>query len=221
MTATNSKAGRPKSSQKRQNREAQLIEAATEIFSRRGYSAASIQEVADAVGMLKGSLYHYIGSKEELLYVIFDEAHREAEALMAATSSMDAPATEKLRYYVKHLVLNALGNLDRTSLYFRDWRHLTGDKLDALIKQRKQYEAFARGLVNDVFQESGIEPNMKPKYVSFFVLGGINWLADWYRPGGTDSASSVAESYAQLVLGTLSGATPHAFGFPVVDDSSS
>jgi TetR/AcrR family transcriptional regulator, cholesterol catabolism regulator len=218
VPATTKSAGQAKPSLRRQNREAQLIEAATEIFSRRGYAAASIQEVADAVGMLKGSLYHYIGSKEELLYAIFDEAHREAETLMAATSSMDAAATDKLRFYTKNLVLNALGSLDRTSLYFRDWRHLTGDKLDALVMQRKQYESFARGLVNDVFKEAGIEPTVKPKYVSFFVLGGINWLADWYRPGGNDSAASVADGFAELVLGTLSGATPFAFGFPATSD---
>ncbi|MCW2830455.1 MAG: hypothetical protein JWP31_1147 [Aeromicrobium sp.] len=213
MPTTQSDAGRPKSSQKRQNREAQLVEAATEIFSRRGYAAASIQEVADAVGMLKGSLYHYIGSKEELLYVIFDEAHREAEVLMSATTALEATATEKLRYYAKHLVLNALSDLDRTSLYFRDWRHLTGDKLEALITQRRQYESFARGLVSDVYKEAGIEPSIKLKYVSFFILGGINWLADWYRPGGSDSVSSVAESYADLTIGALSGATSHAFLF--------
>jgi AcrR family transcriptional regulator len=200
-------------SAKRRNRHAQVIEAATEVFSRHGYSGASIQEVADSVGVLKGSLYHYIGSKEELLYVIFDGAHKEAEALMDATSSLEAPATEKLRYYIRNLVLNALGNLDRTSLYFRDWRHLTGDKLEALINQRRQYESFARALINDVYREAGIEPVVTPKYISFFVLGGINWLADWYRPGGNDLPSTVADSYAELVIGTLSGATSHAFDF--------
>ena len=213
-----SRAGRPKSSQKRRNREAQLIEAATEVFSRRGYAAASIQEVADVVGMLKGSLYHYIGSKEELLYAIFAEAHEEAETLMAATAAMEAPATDKLRYYTRNLVLNSLGNIERTSLYFRDWRNLTGDRLEALMHHRKQYDSFARSLVVQVYKEAGVEPTVKPKYVSLFVLGGINWLADWYRPGGSDSASSVADGYADLVIGTLSGATPFAFGFPPSGD---
>jgi AcrR family transcriptional regulator len=183
------------------------------VFSRRGYAGASIQEVADTVGVLKGSLYHYIGSKEELLYVIYDGAHKEAEALMQATSDLEASATEKLRFYVRNLVLNALGNLDRTSLYFRDWRHLTGENLDALIKQRRQYESFARALINDIYKEAGIEPVVKPKYISFFAMGAINWLADWYRPSGGDSPSSVADGFADLVIGTLSGATPHAFDF--------
>jgi AcrR family transcriptional regulator len=188
------------------DREAQLIEAATEIFSRKGYSAASIQEVADAVGILKGSLYHYIGSKEDLLYVIFDRAHKEAEQLMEVTAAMDAPATAKLQFYVRELVTTALANIDRTSLYFRDWRHLTGDKLDEINKQRRQYEAFARSLIVQVYKEAGIEPAVKPKYVSFFVLGGINWLADWYRPGGADSVKAVADSFSQLVLASVTGA---------------
>jgi AcrR family transcriptional regulator len=205
--STPESSGRRRPSRQRLNREAQLLEAATEIFSRKGYAAASIQEIADEIGMLKGSLYHYIGSKEELLHVIFDQAHKEAEQLMDLVTSMDATPTEKLSYYVEHLVLLSLANIDRTSLYFRDWRHLTGDKLDALVRQRRQYESFARRLIMDVYAEAGSAPVVEPKYVSFFVLGGINWLADWYRPGGRDSASAVAKGFARLVLATVSGAS--------------
>ncbi|WP_235490550.1 helix-turn-helix domain-containing protein, partial [Frankia sp. AvcI1] len=80
----------------RRNREAEILQAALEIFARKGYAAASIQDVADAVGVLKGSLYHYIDSKEDLLFQIFDNAHVDAERLMTELDALEVDAVERL-----------------------------------------------------------------------------------------------------------------------------
>src|SRR5258708_3329722 len=127
---TNGKAPSSNQPRERRNRYDEIIQAALRIFAEKGYAATSIQDVADAVGVLKGSLYHYIDSKEDLLFHIFDDAHAEAEKLMAEVDNLDADPVERLRFYLEASVRRTLGNLPLQALYFRDWRHLTGDRLD-------------------------------------------------------------------------------------------
>ena len=82
----------PSAKKARRNRESEVIDAAIRVFWLRGYSGASIQEIADEVGVLKGSLYHYIGSKEELLARIFQEAYEESLGVMSEINAMNALA---------------------------------------------------------------------------------------------------------------------------------
>jgi AcrR family transcriptional regulator len=75
-----------------------IIEAAARVFQTKGYHAASVQDVADAVGILKGSLYHHIESKEELLYLIVKEPRARLYRTVAEIVADDAaPAGQKLR----------------------------------------------------------------------------------------------------------------------------
>src|SRR5690606_10926422 len=150
---------------------------------------------ADAIGVLKGSVYHYIGSKEDLLFRIFDDAHVENEALMAEISALDVGPVEKLRTYLERSLLVTLSNIERTTLYFRDWRYLTGERHEAISRHRRQYDIFLRGLIADAYEAEGIESHVQLKHISSFVIGGINWVADWFKPEGADSAESIARDY--------------------------
>jgi AcrR family transcriptional regulator len=198
---------------RRRNRDAEILRAATVIFAQKGYAAASMQDVADAVGVLKGSLYHYIGSKEDLLFRIFDESHQEAARRIAEIAELDVDPLAKLYVYFKRLVHTTLVNRERTVLYFRDWRQLSGSRLEIVVKQREEYESFVRGLIIETYKASSTPVHISPKYVSFFLIGGLNWVADWYRPDGPDSADLVAESYARMALATVTGAQEAPPGF--------
>jgi AcrR family transcriptional regulator len=205
---TKGKAHSSNQSRERRNRYDEIIKAALEIFAEKGYTATSIQDVADAVGVLKGSLYHYIDSKEDLLFHIFEDAHVEAEKLMAEVDNLDADPIEKLRFYLEASVRRTLRNLPLQNLYFRDWRHLTGDRLDKLAERRRQYDRYLRSLIVRALEADGLESSMNVRFVSSFVIGGTNWVADWYRPDGpdSDSADEVAHSYAHLAMAAIMGA---------------
>jgi len=74
---------------KRGSRQAEVTQAAVEIFAQKGYRAASIQDVADKVGVLKGSLYYYIDSKEDLLWRIIEDVHKEWAAILQQAGSLN------------------------------------------------------------------------------------------------------------------------------------
>jgi AcrR family transcriptional regulator len=189
----------------RRNREAEILQAALAIFAEKGYAAASIQDVADAVGVLKGSVYHYIDSKEDLLFQIFENAHGDAELMMRELEALDVDAVERLRAYLERGVANTLQNLELQSLYFRDWRYLTGERRAQLVERRRQYDHYLRDLIAAAYKFKGLQGTVNQRFVSSFVIGGTNWVADWYRPDGKDSPAEVARSYAQLALAAVLG----------------
>jgi len=123
-------------SRRKPNREAQVIDAAIEVFYQRGYAASTIQDVADKVGVLKGSLYHYIDSKEDLLHRIFTESYEQSAVLLAESAALDAPPLDRLHSYFQAYVLWYLNNVERVSLYFNDWKALTGKRRAEVIDQR-------------------------------------------------------------------------------------
>jgi AcrR family transcriptional regulator len=195
---------------KRRNREAEVNAAAIRVFYEKGYSAASIQDVASAVGVLKGSLYHYINSKEDLLTAIFDDADIQATAIMDAVAELDIAPLERLRTYFERHVKWYLDNVEHATVYFREWRFLTGERLQIVIDRRHRYERYIRGLIEDCKSAGDVHPGVDSKYALFFILGAVNAVPDWYRPDGPDSAERIAEIYAEMTIGTLVGTVPVA-----------
>jgi AcrR family transcriptional regulator len=189
----------------RRNRSADVMAAGIEVFWRKGYSAASVQDLADAVGVLKGSMYHYIESKEDLLFRIFDSAHEEASLLMGEVEAMDGDPLTKLRTYLERHIEQFLANPERTSLYFRDWRYLTGERYETVVKQRRTYERFVRDLITKAQASGAVDSSLNPWQTSLFVIGAINYVADWYRRDGKASAAEIARSQADLAIRALTG----------------
>jgi AcrR family transcriptional regulator len=188
----------------RRNRDAQILEAAVQIFSEKGYAAASLQDVADAVGLLKGSLYHYISSKESLLHRIFLEAHEQARQLMDELDALDLPPDEHLRQWARRLTVFYLDNPERASLYFSEWRHLTGDELDEVQKQRREFATYFSGILNRAKKEGLARKDLDVKLATFYLMAAINGVLIWYKRGGSMSASRIADEVASLsVAATL------------------
>jgi AcrR family transcriptional regulator len=188
---------------RRHNRQAEITQAAVEVFWRKGYASASIQDVADHVGILKGSLYHYIASKEDLLYRIVEDVQTRANATLTAALALDLPHIERLRAYIERHALWCLANAHETTVFVREWRHLTGERLEAALVGRRAYDQRIRQLITDVHREGRLGPGIDPKYASLYILATVNAAPEWYHPDGGDPPESVAAAYADLAVGML------------------
>jgi len=189
----------------KRNREADVLDAAIEVFYTRGYDAATIQDVADKVGVLKGSLYYYIDSKEDLLHRILTESYEQSRVLLAEADALDAPPLERLRHYFQAYVLWYLRNVERVSIYFNDWKSLTGARRTEVLEQRAVYERFIADHIDEAKRDGTVSEAVETKYAVFFLLGAVNGVPTWYRRKGPDSPEHIAEAYADLVIATLSG----------------
>lgn len=187
----------------RRNREADVIEAAIAIFYAKGYPAATIQDVADAVGVLKGSLYHYIETKEDLLHKVLRGSHEQAQAIMAEVSALEGAPMERLRNYLKLIHLWYLEHPQRVSVYFTQQQHLTGDRYAEMRMQNREFEHFLRGLLAEAKRCGALAADVDPKLASFFILGALNSLPKWYQPGGPLSRQQIAEEFAMMATRML------------------
>lgn len=178
----------------------EIYDAAARIFHEKGYDATSIQDVADAVGLLKGSLYYYINTKQDLLFGVIDEVHRESLRSLERWQSLDADALVKLRAFIEGHILVNTRHLVKMSVFFHDFRSLDGERRDQIIRERDRYDTYLRALIRQGQEEGSVDPDLDPKLSAMGILGMMNWVYHWWRPDGPNSAYQVAEEFADLVL---------------------
>lgn len=191
------------SAQPPRRRQAEVIDAAARVFHEKGYESTSIQDIAEAVGILKGSLYYYIRSKEDLLYEILREVHEEALANMRPVEEMQGDALQKIRAFVTtHITFNA-ENLTRMGVFFHDFRSLSSERQRVIVAARDVYDELLRRLIREGQHEKIVCPDIDPKSVSFAVMGMTNWIYQWYKPGAGRNAREIATEFADLVVNGL------------------
>jgi len=186
------------------SREDEIVAAAGRIFREKGYHATSVRDIAESVGLLKGSLYHYIRSKEELLARLFDglleDTLRELEAIVARGGSADARLAAMVRAYAAAV----MANHDAVGLYLRESRSLPAPELAKLGTRRRRM----RALFTEVIAEgarSGAFAVRDAKIAALTILGSCNWLYEWYRPGGRLSAEAIAAELAERAVRSVRG----------------
>jgi AcrR family transcriptional regulator len=191
----------------RRNRRQDVLEAAIRVFHKKGYASASIQDVAEEVGVLKGSLYHYIDSKEDLLARIFEDSAGHFLEMLEEASGLDERPVERLRSFGRSCSLWYLRNIERVAIYATEWKHLTGKRRKEVVVIRETYESRLAGLIGEVKEAGEAAPDLDVNFATYFIFGALNGLPAWYRRRGPDPAERIADAYADLIVNTVIGGT--------------
>jgi TetR/AcrR family transcriptional regulator, cholesterol catabolism regulator len=189
----------------RRNRSQEVLDAAIRVFHKKGYASASIQDVAEEVGVLKGSLYHYIDSKEDLLARIFEDSAGHFMEMLDEASGLDERPVERLRSFGRSCSFWYLRNIERVAIYTTEWQHLTGKRRKEVVRIRETYEQRLAGLIGEVKESGEAAPDLDVDFATYFIFGALNGLPDWYRRRGPDSAETIADAYADQIVNTVVG----------------
>jgi AcrR family transcriptional regulator len=175
-------ASRRASSPRRRDKE--VLEAATKVFYERGYAAASVQDIADELGILKGSVYHYIDTKEDLLFRVLEEVHEEVEAILAEVQELpDLAPLERLHEYVRRQIARSLQDLSRISVYYHELDQLSDGRREEIVRRRAVHNRFVVGLIQEAQDAGEVDPDADPKLLANCVFATMIWIYRWYRPG--------------------------------------
>ena len=181
-------------------RRAELVAAATRLFSRRGYHGTSMKLLADSLGMLKGSLYAHIGSKEELLYdVVADGAERFLTRAHAA-AALEGSASERLEALLVGHIETAIEHLDAATVFLNEWRYLSDDLRADVQGKRDIYEGLVRAIVTDGISSGEFRSDADVAMTARLVLSAGNWVYAWYRPDGSLSSTEIGHRYTELIV---------------------
>jgi len=179
----------------------EILEAAAQIFRQKGYHAASMQEIADAVKLQKASLYHHVNSKQDILLALLDRALDLLIEGMEKVLAMDLAPEEKLRQAMLVYLQIMLEERDLSSVLLLEYRSLEPEYRQRHIRRRDQYESLWRNLLIEG-AEQGVFVVSDVALVSRFLLGVMNWTITWYREDGPLTPAQLAQECANLfVLG--------------------
>jgi len=184
------------------SKEERILEVAMKVFRERGYHAASMQEIADVVGMQKGSLYYYISGKQELLFRILERAIDTITARVDEIYRSDLSPRDKLRRAIITHVEVVSERLDMLTILLRERHALSTIQQEIIDEKRVNYERLFQRILTDGIK-AGEFRDVDVKIVSFGILGMCNWLYQWYSPHGRLPAAEIGEIFASLVFSGL------------------
>jgi AcrR family transcriptional regulator len=177
-----------------------MVGVAARLFSERGYHGTSMQHLAEALGLQRGSLYAHIGSKEDLLFDVVNEGadrflERGAEAI-----SLDASPAIKLRQLLVGHVETAIEHLDAATVFLNEWRYLSSDLHSIVQDKRDRYESMVRTIVEDGIAAGEFRADADVRFAARLVLSAGNWTYAWYRPGGELGPTEIGHKFAELLI---------------------
>ncbi|MDB1089075.1 TetR/AcrR family transcriptional regulator [Streptomyces sp. ACA25] len=180
-----------------------LMATATRLFAARGYERTSVQEIVDAAGVTKGALYHYFGSKDDLLHEVYARVLRLQQERLDAFADSAAPVEQRLRDAAADVVVTTIENLDDATIFFRSMHQLSPEKLKQVRADRRRYHERFRALIEEG-QEAGVFTTATPAdLVVDYHFGSVHHLSNWYRREGPLSPREVADHLADLLLRAL------------------
>lgn len=191
----------PRLSSRRDRRRAEILKSAAAAFRRRGYHGASVEQIADALRMTKGSLYYYFKSKEEILFFCHDWSLDLLLAALAEARAGESSPDGQLRRLIVAFVHMILDELHGTALTL-DPQALSPPLLRRIVAKRDAFDQGLRRILKEGM-DAGVFAPGDPKLLSFAILGAVNWINRWFDPRGAASSQRIAELFADYLVNGL------------------
>jgi TetR/AcrR family transcriptional regulator, cholesterol catabolism regulator len=183
-----------------------IADVAVKLFGENGYTGTTMRDIAEAVGVLPGSLYAHIDSKETLLLEIVSEGiERFLTIEKSLAASVELPEA-RLRMAIRAHVDVVAEDPQRSLVVFHQWRFLSEPNRARAITMRRRYANAYVKIVDDGKAAGVFSPRLDTRIAVFSVLGALNWIPEWYSDKGAQSPGEIAEKMAAtLIFGLREG----------------
>jgi TetR/AcrR family transcriptional regulator, cholesterol catabolism regulator len=191
--------------QQRKSRRGEILQCFTEMVAERGYDEVSIRDVAEALGISKGTVLHHFGSKEALLEQVHNEYMRRRLAEATEFLAEYEDPVDQLQLFVYQLMLSQQDDRAATVTFSREIVRSAEEEVMAAVRaMRDQYSALVidvirRGVQSDAFKQ------VDPQLTALQVFGMCNWSWTWFAPTGRWPASKIADEFCHTLIGGLAG----------------
>jgi len=177
----------------------EILRTAARLFQQRGYHATSMNDVASALKLSKGGLYHHFQSKDEILFNLMDHAMDITQERVINGVRDIADPEERLRMLIRRHIEVVLSVRDREITVMLHENHPLPPSLRRRINARKKdYVHFVESLIAEVQRARQSRGSVSPRAAAFALLGMINWIYQWYRPEGTLQQEHLVRQYTEI-----------------------
>ena len=182
----------------------EILRTAARLFQQRGYDATSMNDVAAALKLSKGGLYHHFQSKDEILFEIMNHAMEITQERVLAPVRGIADPEDRLRALIRLHMEVVLSPRDREITVMLHENHPLPPALRKRINHRKkEYVHFVESLIAEVQDTRKSKRTVSPRAAAFALLGMINWIYQWYKPEGNLQAHNLIPQFTDLLLGGI------------------
>jgi TetR/AcrR family transcriptional regulator, cholesterol catabolism regulator len=183
-------------------RRTELMRAAARLFAEKGYHGTSVGDLAQALGVQKGSLYAHIESKADLLWGVASEG---ATAFHDALDTVpdEGPILDRIRAALRAHLRVVSEQLDVATVFVREWRYLEGERREQFLAERRRYEERFRALFREGRETGELRTDLDDGTAALLALSAVNWAYTWLRPGSNTDA--LADRFTALLMDGMRG----------------
>jgi AcrR family transcriptional regulator len=193
-------------------RKEELTREAARLFAERGFHGTSMGDLAEALGVQKGSLYSLTGSKQELLFETMREGANAFHAALDAVPE-DAPAAERVRLALRGHLRVVAEQLDVATVFTREWRYLEAAYREKILAERRRYEERWRSLFREGVESGDLRTDLDVGAAALLVLSAANWAYTWLTPGR--DTDELADRFTAILVDGIRGyASPRTANAP-------
>ena len=177
----------------------EILRTAARLFQQRGYDATSMSDVAAALKLSKGGLYHHFKSKDEILFHLMDHAMDITQEQVINQVRGIADPEERLRTVIRLHIGVVLRERDREITVMLHENHPLPPALRRRINARKKdYVHFVESMIAEVQKARPSKGAVSPRAAAFALMGMINWIYQWYRPEGQLREEDLVRQYTEI-----------------------
>lgn len=197
----------------REERWAELLDVAAKTFATRGYDATSLQDIAGALGILKGSIYYYIKTKGDLLAHLLRNAHEKGIRNIQPIADGPGDPLSRLAAMIRTHTNYVCTDRDRTAVFLHERKRLTPEQRAEYLGDEHAYRRYFEQVLQQGQDAGLIRDDLDPKLAALCLLGSLNSVYQWYKPSATFSVDSIGDTF---VVSWLSGVSTDAGAATVV-----
>jgi len=199
-------------STKKDQRLAKIYTTAAQIIEREGYDATSLGNIAKAVGLTKAGLYHYIPSKDNLLFGIMNYGMDRVDEVVIDPTRDIADPVERIRTFISNYFNLIIEDGQSMTIVITETQGLAPTQRRIITKRRRAFYEHLRGAIGEI-KQTGAAPVLDVSVTTHSVFGVLVAFAQWYRPNGRFTLQQVIDQVTELTLdrmiGVKMGRSPH------------
>ncbi len=180
-----------------------ILDAAVRLFTQKGYINTSMDDIAEAVGLTKGGLYHHVEKKEDLLTAIHDRMLDTFFFRMDAAVNATTDPMGKLDGWIRAHATIMNDFQPQIKVVFTELDNLSPENFRRMIRNRDLAQKMLRDIIAKGIESGSMRSDVNPNVISFLILGMINWLYLWYRPRGPLSLEEIIRNIRKVVFDGL------------------
>jgi AcrR family transcriptional regulator len=174
-----------------------LLAVAVEVFLERGYDGTSMEDLAQAAGISKSSIYHHVRGKEELLDRATGRALDGLFGTLDAAAAEGGPAVQRLERVLRGMTELLLAELPYVTLLLRVHGNTATER--RALERRREFDRRVADLVKEAAADGELSGGIEPRLATRLICGMVNSLAEWYRPGRRDP-QEIADAVVRLAF---------------------